>query len=97
MYEVASSSDEDSASGAFLRTVTGVDLLEASDDARTATIAVEGYSDVWVPTIGTSTARIELESDDAGRTGALAENLYLNRASQTAIASGGSPPETASR
>ncbi|MGY5765857.1 transglutaminase-like domain-containing protein [Brachybacterium sp. DNPG3] len=89
VYEVASSSDKSSPSGAFLRTATGVDLLAASDSSRTATIEVEGYADVWLPTIGKATDRIDLASADPDRTGALAENLYLNRTSGTAIAATG--------
>lgn len=85
VYNVAGGQDKDSPSGAFLRTAGGVDLHEAGTDQRTSTITIGEYSGVWMPTLGERTNRIELGDLPADRSGALAENLYLNEMSQTAV------------
>ncbi|GAA1712861.1 transglutaminase-like domain-containing protein [Brachybacterium phenoliresistens] len=80
-FAVASSTERTGPSGAFLRTATGVDLHEASPAARTATVTIGEYRGVWMPTLGSRTDRI----DALGEGGDLAENLYLNQVSQTAV------------
>ncbi|GAA1490015.1 transglutaminase domain-containing protein [Brachybacterium sacelli] len=89
VYDVAGSRDEDSASGAFLPTATGVNFHEAGPDQRTSTITVGAYSGVWMPTLGERTDRIDIDGMPIDREGATAENLYLNEKSQTAVNSSG--------
>ncbi|APX32514.1 cysteine protease [Brachybacterium sp. P6-10-X1] len=89
VYDVAGNRDEDSASGAFLPTATGVTLHEAGPDQRTSTITIGAYSGVWMPTIGQRTDRIDIDGMPIDRAGATAENLYLNEKSQTAVNASG--------
>lgn len=89
VYNVAGSRDKNSPSGAFLRTAGGVNLHEASGQERTSTVTIGAYNDVWMPTIGARTNRIELEQMPPDRSGVLAENLFLNEQSQTAVNASG--------
>ena len=89
VYNVAGGDDEDSASGAFLRTAPGVDLQEGSGKERVSTVTIGGYSGVWMPTLGNRTNRIDLEGMPSERLGDTAENLYLNQQSQTAVSAHG--------
>lgn len=89
VYDVAGNRDEDSASGAFLPTATGVDLHEAGPDQRTSTVTIGAYSGVWMPTLGQRTDRIDIDGMPLDRAGATAENLYLNETSQTAVNASG--------
>ena len=85
VYNVASSTSKDSASGAFLRTAPGVDLHEGSSQEQVSTVTIGAYTGVWMPTLGTRVDRIDLEDMAADRTGVTAENLYLNQKSQTLV------------
>ena len=89
VYNVASSEDRDSASGAFLRTAPGVDLHDSSGQEQTSAVTIGAYTGVWLPTIGDRTHRIDLEDMPQERSSATAENLYLNEQSQTAVNSTG--------
>ncbi|MFQ6485805.1 transglutaminaseTgpA domain-containing protein [Brachybacterium epidermidis] len=89
VYNVAGGRDKDAPEGAFLRTAGGVDLHEASGSQRTSTVTIGAYSGVWMPTLGERTNRIDLGDLPPERSGALAENLYLNEKSQTAVNSSG--------
>ena len=89
VYDVAGNRDEDSASGAFLPTATGVNLHEAGPDQRTSTVTIGAYSGVWMPTLGQRTDRIDIDEMPIDRAGATAENLYLNEKSQTAVNASG--------
>lgn len=89
VYNVAGGLDKTEPSGAFLRTAGGVDLHEPGDDQRTSTVTIGEYTGVWMPTLGERTNRIDLGDLPADRSGALAENLYLNEKSQTAVNSTG--------
>ncbi|WP_422115154.1 transglutaminase-like domain-containing protein [Brachybacterium sp. UNK5269] len=85
VYNVASSTDQDDPSGAFLRTAPGVDLHEGSARERTSSVTVGAYSGVWLPTVGARTNRIDIGGMPADRSGATAENLFLNQQAQTAV------------
>src|SRR5690606_3755152 len=85
VYNVASSTDQDDPSGAFLRTAPGVDLHEGSARERTSSVTVGAYSGVWLPTVGARTNRIDIDGMPADRSGAAAENLFLNQQAQTAV------------
>ena len=95
VYNVASSQDRDSASGAFLRSAPGVDLHDGSGQQRASSVTIDAYTGVWLPTVGDRTNRIDLEEMSPGRSSATAENLYLNEQSQTAVnATGVRPGDT---
>lgn len=85
VYNVASSRQKDSPSGAFLRTAPGVDLAESSGQQQVSSVTIGAYQGVWMPTVGERTNRIDLEQMDAGRASATSENLFLNQPSQTAV------------
>ena len=92
VYNVASSTDPGSASGAFLRTAPGVDLHEGSEQEQTTTVTIGGYTGVWLPTLGTRTNRLDLEAMDPQRAAVTSENLYLNQQSDTAVNAAGVRP-----
>lgn len=92
VYNVASSTDRGSSSGTFLRTAAGVDLQEGGPDEQVSTVTIGEYSGVWMPTVGTSTHRIDLETMDPERSSITSENLYLNQKSQTLVNSRGVRP-----
>lgn len=85
VYNVAGNRDKDSASGSFLRTAPGVDLQESSGSEKVSSVTIGAYSGVWMPTLGTRTDRIDVDEMSTERSGATAENLYLNQQSQTAV------------
>ena len=85
VYNVADSREKDGPSGSFLRTAGGVDLHEATEEQRTSTITIGGYTGVWMPTLGTRVNRIDLDALPPDRSGAMAESLFLNSMSQTAV------------
>ncbi len=89
VYNVAGSKEKDSASGAFLRTAGNVTLYDGSAHQRTATVTIGEYGDVWMPTLGTRTNRINPRTEDTTRAAAMAENLYLNDKTQTAVQASG--------
>lgn len=88
VYNVAGSQKVDSVSGMFVRTAGGVDLHEPTSNARTSTVTIGEYSDVWMPTLGTRTDRINTDGLTGDRAASMAENLYLNDMSQTAVQAG---------
>ncbi|PWH05039.1 cysteine protease [Brachybacterium endophyticum] len=91
VYDVAGSSDARSPSGAFLKVAGDVDLSEPSSRAKSATVTVDGYSGVWMPTVGTGTDRVDPKdaaSQDAGGS-SIGDTLFLNRRSQTLVDSSG--------
>ena len=85
VYNVASSRQKDSPSGAFLRTAPGVDLEEGTGAQQVSSVRIGAYRGVWMPTVGERTNRIDLEGMDQGRASATTENLFLNQSSQTAV------------
>src|SRR5690606_27129617 len=85
VYNVASSRQKDSPSGAFLRTAPGVDLEEGTGEQQVSSVTIGAYRGVWMPTVGERTNRIDLEGMDQGRASATTENLFLNQPSQTAV------------
>ena len=85
VYNVASSRQKDSPSGAFLRTAPGVDLEEGTGKQQVSSVTIGAYRGVWMPTVGERTNRIDLEGMDQGRASATTENLFLNQPSQTAV------------
>ncbi|ATG54351.1 cysteine protease [Brachybacterium ginsengisoli] len=89
VYNVASSTDKDSASGAFLRTAPGVDLHQGDSAEAVSTVTIGKYRGVWMPTIGSRTNRVDLEGMSGDRSSVTSENLYLNQASQTLVNSRG--------
>ncbi len=85
VYNVASSRQKDSPSGAFLRTAPGVDLEEGTGKQQVSSVTIGAYRGVWMPTVGERTNRIDLEGMGQGRASAITENLFLNQPSQTAV------------
>lgn len=89
VYNVAGSRVKNAPSGAFMRTAGGVDLHEPGSAQRTSTVTIGEYRGVWMPTLGERTNRIDLGDLPAQRAGALAENLFLNEKTQTAVNASG--------
>ncbi|MGP9539776.1 transglutaminase domain-containing protein [Brachybacterium sp. AOP43-C2-M15] len=89
VYNVAGNRDKDSASGAFLRTAPGVDLHAGGGQEQVSSVTIGAYDGVWMPTVGERTDRIDIEDMSAERSGVTAENLYMNRQSQTVVNSRG--------
>lgn len=89
VYNVAGSAEKDGPSGAFLRTAAGVDLHSTDAPLRTSTVTIGAYSGVWLPTLGQETNRIDIGEMEPDRVSAMAENLYLNEMSQTAVNASG--------
>ena len=85
VFNVASSRQKDSPSGAFLRTAPGVDLHERGPEAQVSTVTIGAYRGVWMPTVGERTDRIDLEDMAPERASATTENLFLNEPAQTAV------------
>lgn len=85
VYNVAGSRSREEASGAFLKTAGGVDLHEAGPGQRTTRVTIKGYNDVWVPTLGARTDRIDVDEMPTDRAASMVEHLYLNQQTQTAI------------
>ena len=92
VFNVASSRQKDSPSGAFLRTAPGVDLHEGSSQQQVSTVRIGAYQGVWLPTVGERTNRIDLEGMDSRRASTTTENLFLNDAAQTAVNARGVAP-----
>ncbi|WP_114856404.1 transglutaminase domain-containing protein [Brachybacterium sp. YJGR34] len=92
VYNVASSTKKDSASGAFLPTASGVTLHEPGEGAQVSTVTVGAYSGVWMPTLGERTNRLDVDGMAADRAGVTSENLFLNQQSQTAVTASGLRP-----
>ncbi|HIY23369.1 MAG TPA: transglutaminase-like domain-containing protein [Candidatus Brachybacterium merdigallinarum] len=92
VYNVASSRQKDGPSGAFLRTASGVDLEEPSGSARTTTVTIGDYTDVWLPTVGREITRIDIGDMEGERYAVTSENLFLNQQSQTAVNAAGLQP-----
>lgn len=88
VYNVADSREKNGPSGSFLRTADGVDLEDATEEQRTSTITIGGYTGVWMPTLGTRVDRIDLDLP-SDRAGGMAESLFLNSMSQTAVTTQG--------
>lgn len=89
VYNVASSTSRNSASGAFVRTASGVDLHEGTSAQATSTVTIGAYTGVWMPTVGSRTDRIDLGDLTPSREGDVAENLFLNERSGTAVNASG--------
>ena len=85
VFNVASSRQKDSPSGAFLRTAPGVDLHERGPESQVSTVTIGAYRGVWMPTVGERTDRIDLEDMAPERASATTENLFLNEPAQTAV------------
>lgn len=85
VYNVAGSKDPRSATGAFLRTATDVDLTAADRPSREVSITIGSYDDVWIPTYAT----LNEVSFDGDRSDVLAETLYFNEKAQTALTTAG--------
>jgi hypothetical protein len=85
VFNVASSRQKDSPSGAFLRTAPGVDLHEGGPKAQSSTVTIGAYRGVWMPTVGERTDRIDLEGMAPERASTTTENLFLNDPAQTAV------------
>lgn len=84
VYAVGSAS-VDSASGTFVRVPTRVDQSDVGSRVLQLDVALEGYSGVWVPTVG-MLEDIAFSGDDAAR---LEDGFAFNGTSGTAIESGG--------
>lgn len=82
VFNVAGGTDKDSDSGAFLRTAAGVDFSAPAPGSRTATVTVADYDRVWMPAPGASVSRVEPTGPGAP---GIAENLYVNRTTQTLV------------
>lgn len=89
VYNVAGSRKENSPSGAFLRTASGVDLHPDTGSDATTTITIGAYTGVWLPTVGSRTDRIDLGDLPPAREGVVTENLFLNQRSETAVNASG--------
>jgi hypothetical protein len=84
VYAVGSSA-VDSASGTFVRIPSAVDQSSTTGTALNLTIAVTGYSGVWLPTVGRFES-VDFTGPDASR---LNDAFYYNNTSGTAAVIGG--------
>lgn len=82
VFRVAGGPDKDAPSGAFLRTAADVDLEGDVAGTRRATISVQSYDRVWMPTLGERTTRV---TPHGAASASIAENLFLNRRSGTLV------------
>lgn len=82
VFNVAGTDDKDSASGAFLRTATGVEYETPGASTRTATFRIGAYDRVWMPSLGSSSSRLDPVGDGSAD---IAENFYVNRSTSTLV------------
>lgn len=89
VYDVAGSDRADSASGAFLKIAGAVDLAQPGGDARSSTVTIGGYHGVWMPSLGTTTDRVDPDQETTAKrpsgSARLGDSLFLNRRSQTLV------------
>lgn len=84
VYAVGSST-VDSASGTFVRIPSSVDQSSVSGKQVKLGVTIEGYSGVWLPTVG----RFESVAFDPADAARLSDGFYYNNASGTAAVLGG--------
>jgi hypothetical protein len=84
VYAVGSSA-ADSASGTFVRIPTAVDQSRVSGAQLKLTVTLEGYSGVWLPTVGD----FESVTFTGSNAAQLDDNFYYNNTSGTAAVLGG--------
>ncbi len=84
VYAVGSST-VDSSSGTFVRIPSSVDQSRVSGAQLKLTVTLDGYSGVWLPTVGD----FESVTFTGGNAGQLGDNFFYNSTSGTAAVLGG--------